>query len=401
MKPPNTRSEPRRSGKHERGATTIIVLVALVALIAMSSLAIDVGILWAARTQLQNAADAAALAGAMNLIDPDGPTVTASAATDAAVQVCGRNGSIGTTSLALPTSDVQLGNWEFATSTFDPNVLLTDPGVVNAVNVSTRLDNVANGPVPAFFSRILGRQTFDVATLATAYLGWAGRWGPGWIDLPIAIDCCKLRGNGCDQDYCDTITATPPNPCDLKAPQGDGVKTVSCFEFSPTADQNACWTQFAESDPSVNSNELRDIIEDGNRTELSNEMSIFLDNGTKASVIHELANAFYGEGSYTNDRRGQDRYYPKDDDISDSWVTALPVVACQDGIHCATGATSRIVGVVCVEIREIERSPLNIIRARFLCPDTDPDLFEECEIGRTVTGGLDFGVRADIPVLVR
>jgi hypothetical protein len=52
-----------------------------------------------------------------------------------------------------------------------------------------------------------------------------------------------------------------------------------------------------------------------------------------------------------------------------------------------------------VELREIERPPLNIIRARFLCPD-DP-LFEECDIGRSVTGGLDFGVRADIPVLVR
>jgi Flp pilus assembly protein TadG len=376
----------------------IIVLVALVALIAMSSLAIDVGVLWAARTQLQNAADAAALAGAMNLIDKAGPTVTADAATTAAVQVCGQNGAVGNASLALPTSDVVIGNWDIDASTFDPNVSLTDPAAVTAVNVDTRLDSVANGPVPAFFSRVLGRQTFDVAAMATAYLGFAGRLGPGQIDLPIAIDCCKLRGNNCSEDYCTTITTHPPNPCDLTAPQDDGVTTVSCLEFDPTNDQNACWTQLSESDPSTNSNDLRHIVEDGNPGDLSNIMSIFLDNGSKAAVVHELANAFYGDGSYSSQPRGVDRYYPKDG-VSDSWVQGITVVECQEEMHCATGSTARIVGFVCIEIREIELSPLNLIRGRFLCPD-DP-LFRECDIGRTGTGGLDFGIRADIPVLVR
>ena len=53
-----------RTAERRRGATMIVVLGALVSLIAVSSLAIDLGIVWAARTQLQNAADAAALAGA-------------------------------------------------------------------------------------------------------------------------------------------------------------------------------------------------------------------------------------------------------------------------------------------------------------------------------------------------
>jgi hypothetical protein len=173
---------------------------------------------------------------------------------------------------------------------------------------------------------------------------------------------------------------------------------VSCLEFDPTNDQNICWTQFDDSAPSVNSDDLRDIIEDGNATDLSNIMSIFVDNGDKVSVVLELANAFYGQGAYSNEPRGEDRYYPKDG-VSDSWVEPLTVVECQEEDHCATGSTARIVGFVCVEIREIETSPLNLIRARFLCPD-DP-LFTECDVGRTGTGGLDFGIRADIPVLVR
>jgi Flp pilus assembly protein TadG len=387
-----------RSKRRERGATMIIVLVALVALIAMSSLAIDVGILWTARTQLQNAADAAALAGALNLIDPTGPTVTAGAATTAAIQVCGRNGAVGSESLVLPTSDVLIGNWDISAGTFDPNVDLGDPDAVTAVNVDTRLDSVANGPVPAFFSRVLGRQAFDVGAMATAYLGFAGSVGPGQIDLPIAIDCCKLRGPNCSEDYCTTVATNPPNPCDLAAPQDDGITTVSCLQFDPTNDQNACWTQLSESEPSINSNDLRDIIQAGNPFDLTNTMSIFLDNGEKASVTHELANAFYGDAGYSSQPRGMDRYSPFDG-VSDSWVQGVTVVECQDQTHCATGSNARIVGFVCVEIREIERSPLNLIRLRFLCPD-DP-LFRACDIGRTGTGGLDFGVRADIPVLVR
>ena len=52
------------------------MITALVALIAVSSLAIDGGMIWAARSQLQNAVDAAALAGALNMIDTATPGTT-------------------------------------------------------------------------------------------------------------------------------------------------------------------------------------------------------------------------------------------------------------------------------------------------------------------------------------
>ena len=53
-----------------------LVLVGLVALLAASALALDAGVLWTARTQLQASVDASALAAAASLIDPvdpDGP----------------------------------------------------------------------------------------------------------------------------------------------------------------------------------------------------------------------------------------------------------------------------------------------------------------------------------------
>jgi Flp pilus assembly protein TadG len=238
--------------RHQRGTAMIITLGALVSLIAISSLAIDIGMVWAARNQLQNAADSAALAAGANLIDPDIPAVTASLATAAAVDVASQNGAIETTSIVLPVSDITLGDWDLQTRTFDSGVNLGDPDQVSAVQVDTRLDGVANGPVPSFFARILGRDGFDVRASATSYLGYAGTVGPGEIELPVAIDCCKLKGANCSQDYCATITSNPPNPCALASPQADGITTVSCLEFHATQDQNACWTSFSGTDPSVN-----------------------------------------------------------------------------------------------------------------------------------------------------
>jgi len=387
----------RSDRRHERGVSMIIVLGALVSLIALASLAIDVGVLWSARTQLQNASDAAALAGAMNLIDTDGPSVTAANAKTAAVEVAAQNCAIDTPSLMLNEADVSIGGWDLETSTFDAGVDLTDPDAVSAVSVRTRLDGAANGPVPAIFSRVLGRQSFSVTADATAYLGYAGSVGPGEIELPLVIDCCKLKGPDCKQDYCETITTNPINPCDLANPQDDGITSVSCLEFHDTGEQNACWTQYGTDDSSINSSDLRNIVEAGNPVDIDTSMSIFLDNGDKATVVKELSNRFYGGGSYSSPD-GTDRYAPFDG-VSDSWVQALPVVECQSGANCASGTSARIVGFACIEIREIETSPDNLLRVRFLCP-SDP-LFEGCDVGRTTSGGYDFGVRADIPVLVQ
>ena len=50
------------------------VAVAMIGLLAFSALSIDYGVMWTARRQAQNAADAAALAGAISLAfdNPDG-----------------------------------------------------------------------------------------------------------------------------------------------------------------------------------------------------------------------------------------------------------------------------------------------------------------------------------------
>ena len=63
----NNKPFHRRSG--ERGQTIILVAVSLVSLLAMAALAIDVVTLYVARSEMQRAADAAALAGAKAFVD--------------------------------------------------------------------------------------------------------------------------------------------------------------------------------------------------------------------------------------------------------------------------------------------------------------------------------------------
>lgn len=384
--------------RREAGAAMLTVLVALVALIAISSLAIDGGALWTARNQMQNSVDSAALAAAANMIDTDAPATTLAAARGAALTRAASHGAISAGSVVVETADVVFGSWDLATRSFDTAIDLDDPFVLNSVEVTARLDDVTNDRVPAFLSKVIGRTGFIASADATAYLGFAGSAAPGQIDLPIAIDCCKIKGPDCEQDFCETIDTNPPNPCALEDPQDEGATTVTCLEFHNTSDQNACWTQFDGGDPAINTPGLTDIVEDGNPITISTSEPVYVDNGTKTPVIADIKDRMMGEGSFTGDANGVDRYLPKDG-VKDSWVVGLPVIECQTGINCAGGSPMRIVGVVCVEIREIEVTPAKIIRARFLC-ETDP-LFELCDIGLTVTGGLDFGIRADIPVLVR
>jgi len=389
------------SRRSETGVALITVLVALVALLGFAALAIDGGMLWTARTQLQNASDAAALAGAQNLIDVDTPAVTLASAETAAVGQASQNRAVSAPAVSVLPADISYGNWDLGTRTLDTSVDLTDPEQVTAVDVVARLDDSSTGRVPAQLARVLGRDAFTVTARSTAYLGYAGGILPGKVDLPIAIDCCKLKGSDCQQDYCATVSTSPPNSCSLETPQLSGANTVSCLEFHNTAEQNACWTLFDGDHPSVNTSSLVDLVGDGNEYEISTEVPIYLDNGDKVPVIGEISDRFLGDGGYVGAAEGTDRYAnpPGQPSQPDSWVVGLPVVECQTDDHCASGDPMKVVGAVCFEMREVTVVPDKIIRGRFLCPG-DP-LFDECDLGRTKTGGLNFGVRADIPVLVR
>lgn len=78
----------KRVLRDEKGATMIMVAIAIVVIFGFAVLAIDLSLIQLAKCQLQNAADAAALAGAMTLFYSDGDQA---AATAEAIRIAGLN----------------------------------------------------------------------------------------------------------------------------------------------------------------------------------------------------------------------------------------------------------------------------------------------------------------------
>ncbi len=394
---------PRRMPRRESGSVMVLVLSGLVALIGFTALGIDVGLTYNARTQAQAAADASALAAALNMIGAGG--VTLASGTTEAIGVASQNAAYPNPSLVLGAGDVTYGDWDWGTRTLDTSVDLTNVSNVTGVQTVIRLDDGLNQAVPAVMAQVLGIDRFTVDAVATAYLGFAGALGPGEIELPIAIPCCVLKGPNCTNDCSDAATCEDwcasggpkPNPCPLSYPP---YEQVTCIELFSTPEQTGCWTEYDSYSTSINTPGLNEIATYGYDGDVYYKKPIYLDNGTKTPVVQTIFDRFYGLGDFAASKMGSDT---NADGITDSWITGLPVVNCQDDMKCATGNPAVIVGFVCMEINEVLVAPEKIIKATFLCPTLHQAKYQQCldGLGPTGSGGLDFGIRADIPVLVR
>jgi Flp pilus assembly protein TadG len=199
--------------------TTLTALL-LSPLLLMVAFAVDLNHVWRTDAELQNAADAAALAGASRLassaqaIDPNGalasllPDLTATARGNvvATARAFVQMHQAGGVSLVVNDSDIELGY------VADPSAPSSSPQgqfqtglslFPNAVRVTVRRDaSVSTGPLPLFFGGLFGvptssRQASAVASLRSQ--GITGFNGSGSRLLPLAIDLNTynaLRGVG-------------------------------------------------------------------------------------------------------------------------------------------------------------------------------------------------------------
>jgi Flp pilus assembly protein TadG len=125
----------RRFLKDEKGASMIMVAVAMVMIFAFAVLAIDLSLIQLAKTQLQNAADAAALAGATILFTSGGDQA---AATAEAIRIAGLN---------VAVQDIQR-------SVIIGPADVTFPGS-DSITVTTHRTKATDDPVAQYFLRVL------------------------------------------------------------------------------------------------------------------------------------------------------------------------------------------------------------------------------------------------------
>lgn len=148
----------------ERGAITIHVAIALIAMLAYVSFVADYGVMWVARRQAQNAADAGALSGAITLMNGG----LAADAKLAALQFASENAVWAEAN----TGD----NVEVAVSGQGPGETSIPPcgGVPGCVRVDVfrnepdRSGTVKGSALPTFFGQIVGVTGQGIRATATA-----------------------------------------------------------------------------------------------------------------------------------------------------------------------------------------------------------------------------------------
>ncbi|HUT09747.1 MAG TPA: pilus assembly protein TadG-related protein [Thermoguttaceae bacterium] len=166
-----------------RGATLILSVFLIFIVAAMVAFAVDIGQVVLMRTQLQVAADSAAMAaGTVNMTrSADEVIATARQFSD--------YHTAGGKQISLDPSDVEFGCWDYSRRTFTPTVFS-----VNAVRVTTRRWAETDSESPLVFGKLMGVGAFSMETKAVAafvenFIGFQPpSSGDGVPMLPIAID---------------------------------------------------------------------------------------------------------------------------------------------------------------------------------------------------------------------
>jgi uncharacterized membrane protein len=145
----------RRFIRQRRGNIVVLSVILMVGMLGMIAFAIDTGYINVARAQLQNSADAAAIAGAWKLMPP--PSLTspnnltlASDARESAEEYAALN-KVLKSAPALGQEDVQVG---YIANPSDPQspFVATGFGTPNAVQVTVRRSANQNGALALFLA---------------------------------------------------------------------------------------------------------------------------------------------------------------------------------------------------------------------------------------------------------
>lgn len=154
-----------RQRRHEQGQTILLVAISMVSLLAMAALAIDIVTLYVARSEIQRAADAAALAAAKAIADSGVTTLDAGNANLPAAKLLAQNmATAAVTALVNPSSTLNL-------------VAGTPPTLATITPIPIDFRRQGNPHVtitlqrtnlPTFFSKVWGASAPSATATATA-----------------------------------------------------------------------------------------------------------------------------------------------------------------------------------------------------------------------------------------
>src|SRR6185503_6476445 len=342
---------------NSRGAVAVMVAIMLTVLLAMAAAALDIGHALVARNELQNSADAGALAGARALgVLYEGMTPAAmgtyqlsggdAATIMTAVQSTAVLNAAAGVNVTVNAGDVQIGLWNSATRTMTPTV--NQP---RSVRVITRRDGTANGPISTFLAGVIGMTSMNVNAVATAELTAIGSTPPAALDLPVAISQLFFTQYGCG----DSIMLYPSN--------GNPQSCAGFTTFDQTPSNNAAMLAI-----------INGMINGSYQTPSTTAGTSQL-NFTNGTLSNPTWNALVNLFNTKKDANGV-------------WDA---LVAVYQGSACNPSGAIPIIGYANIRITNIHGQPGATIVGNVSCP-----LFQ----GGGVGGGPAFGVFTTLPGLV-
>jgi hypothetical protein len=205
-------------------------------LMAVLAFALDVGYLLTARNELQRSADAAAMAGAWELLDKTAPQGQTSSGElkQSAIYMAGLFAGYNAVTNEVPTLNVSDTEVGYIANPLDPTSPFVQSSAFppNALRVRVQKTSLQNGEVPLFFARVLGKDSASAEAEATAALitNFAGfripSDGSNLDLLPFALDADTwndlLAGGGTDDYYYNASTGAITHG-------SDGVREVNLY----------------------------------------------------------------------------------------------------------------------------------------------------------------------------
>ena len=280
LSPAGAASHKGREARHrlgQRGAITLMAALAMPVLLGIGALAIDLAWLRVVRAELQNAADAAALAGAQPLITMLPTSAQWAAAEQQAQQAVTLNRAARA---ALQTGQVQTGYWNPQQSVAALQPLPHTPSAqeVPAVRVTIRrADGHNGGPVNTFLAQLWDQAAVPLWASATAARVAPGTVQPGGV-FPMAVSRCLYT------QYWNS-TATPPGPrLDPATGQPYIFQMGSAYHYGGC--DSAQWSSLQAGGNSAS--QVRDMIVSGNLQPLSVGEAIWVQSGTEATLYNAV-----------------------------------------------------------------------------------------------------------------
>ncbi len=255
----------------QRGAVGMIAPVLLIIFLSIGAMAVDIAHLYVVRNELQNAADAAALAGAAGL-NPISPTPQWSNGVTKGTNAISLNGSDGK---ALAAGTVTAGYWNLTGSPAGMQAQTITPGTNDVPGVQVTISRSSGnngGAVKGWLAWVFGGGAAAIQATAVAVIAAPGTANPGAL-FPVALNQCLFSL------YWNSTMNQPTNDPSTGQPYVIDIET-SYPSSSPTC-YSGEWTGFTGA---TDASTEKGLVTGGNPTSLSVGQSINIANGVKTSV---------------------------------------------------------------------------------------------------------------------